>query len=97
MSPLVFIPALGIVAALLWWLSTQPPLGAPLLIRIREGKPGTTRGGMSSHALADLEEILRDHQVSRGFVAKNGDGRVVFSRSIPESCRQQLRNVLTNS
>lgn len=96
MSPLVFIPSLVIVASLLLWLSTQPPLGAPLVIRIRNGKPRATRGCLPSHAHADLEEILRDHQAGRGFIARNGDGRVVFSRSIPESCRQQLRNVLTN-
>ncbi len=85
-----------VAAILIWYLEIVPPLGASLVIRIRGGKAGTTRGRIPSRVLADLEEILREAGVERGYIAKNGDARIVFSRSIQESIRQALRNVMVN-
>jgi hypothetical protein len=85
-----------LTAILIWYFEVVPPLGATLLIRIRSGKPATARGSVPSRVLGDLAEILREAGVDRGYIAKNGDGRIVFSRSIPETVRQALRNVVVN-
>lgn len=85
-----------VTLVLVWYFEIVPPLGATVVIRIRRGHPAAARGNVPSRVLTDLAGILREAGVDRGYIARNGDGRIVFSRSIPETIRQALRNVVVN-
>ena len=79
-----------------WYLEVMPPVGASLVIRIRGASLRVVRGGVRSHVVTDLTDILRPARLTRGFIALNDNQRVIFSRNIPAELHQQLRNVLVN-
>ncbi|MFN7138607.1 MAG: DUF3634 family protein [Limisphaerales bacterium] len=77
------------------WLGLIPPLNANLLIRIQNGTLEVERGTVRSHAREHLTQIVRDSGIQSGFIAEAG-GRIKFSRNIPPSLHQRIRNVLLN-
>jgi hypothetical protein len=78
------------------WLGVLPPLNATTLISIRRGQVRLRKGQLRVHAKEDVSDILREAGVSRGFIAITAQNRVVFSRRIPSTIHQRLRNVLLN-
>ena len=73
-----------------------PPWNATIVIRIGDGELLVKRGQVRGQVRDDVEEVLAGARVTSGFVALTPDGRVHFSRNIPEPTRQRLRNVLLN-
>jgi len=85
----------SVVAASIW-LGFLPPPHATTLIRISGGQLHATKGGLKANTKQDVSEILRDAGVSHGFIAITRHNRVTFSRRIPATVHQRLRNVLLN-
>jgi hypothetical protein len=73
-----------------------PPPHANMLLRIRAGAIRATRGSLKPYAREHVTEILSEARVSSGFIAITPGNHVVFSRQIPTTVHQRLRNVLLN-
>jgi len=93
---ILIIIGLAGAAATSIWLGFLPPPHATTLIHIRSGGLHVSRGRLQAHAKEHVSEILREAGVSRGFIAITAPSRVAFSRRIPSTVRQRLRNVLLN-
>jgi hypothetical protein len=80
-----------LVGALLWLLRTR----YTFVVRIEDGSPRLAQGRVTPAFLAEVGEVCSRAAVTRGWVGgipMRKQVRLVFSRSIPEACRQQLRN-----
>jgi hypothetical protein len=93
---LIAIVCLAGLAIAAIWLGFVPPPHASTLIRVRDGAVRVRRGMVKSDVKAQMAEILTEAGVSRGFIAVTPDNRVAFSRRIPPTVHQRLRNVLLN-
>jgi hypothetical protein len=65
-------------------------------VRIRNGVPSVGRGKVAAPFLRDLVDVCAQYPIERGWVGGVRYGRriqLAFSHSIPERCRQQLRNL----
>jgi len=91
--PIACLFALGIAAV---WFGFVPPPNASTLLHVRQGAIRVKRGTLKPHAKEHVSEILSEAGVSRGFIAVTSGNRVAFSRHIPASVHQKLRNVLLN-
>ena len=93
---LIAILCLAGLAFAAMWLGFIPPPHASTLMQIRGGGIRVTRGTIKPHAREHVTEILSEVGVSRGFIAVTAGNRVYFSRRIPATVHQRLRNVLLN-
>ena len=98
MTPLWLILLLtaGLVPLAVRGLGNLPPGDAVTLIQIRAGTLHITRGKVSSLAKEHVLDIMSEAKVTAGFIAINAQKRVTFSRGIPGTIHQKLRNVLLN-
>jgi len=65
-------------------------------IKVRDGSSALTRGRIPLTAVAELVEVLNRNGVRNATIygiRRRGTVTLAFSRSIPQSCRQGLRNV----
>ena len=65
-------------------------------VRIRNGSVRLQRGKLAQSQLMTLREVVREHQIARGWIAGERHGRLVrlvFSRGFPGGAAQQLRNL----
>lgn len=79
------------------WIALSPPL--VFKIRITNGTLRVTKGKVGHGCLQEFGEIVRREEIPRGWIGGVKRGRrltLVFSRSIPPGCRQQIRNLWTN-
>jgi hypothetical protein len=92
------IPILCLVAGAFAAVSfgIVPPPHASTLLRVQPGTIRVTKGQVKPFAREHVREILAEAGVARGFIAITHSNRVIFSRHIPESVHQRLRNVLLN-
>ena len=95
MWPLVILGTVAL-ALLATWSGIIAPPHATLLLRVRPDSLIISRGRLKPYAKEYVVEILKDFGVRKGFIAMTPGNRVVFSRHIPASARQRLRNVLLN-
>ena len=86
----------GLVALIGIWLGFVAPPHSTTLILVRDGKLRLSRGEMRSHARGKVAEVLNEAGVSRCFIALTPGNRVAFSRSVPSSIHQRLRNIILN-
>ena len=77
-------------------LGFVPPPHATTLIQIRDGKLRVRRGEVRPYAKGQVAEVLREAGVSSCFIAVTPGKRVAFSRTIPSTLHQRLRNVILN-
>ena len=84
------------IAVLAMRAGIVPPPYAGTLIRIHAGEVKISRGQLSSTARQYVADILREAGVSSGYIAVTSADSITFSRTIPESIHQRLRNVLLN-
>ena len=87
------IVVLVIVGVLAFCLFAKPP--AMFVVRIRHGAPVATRGRVTEAFLATIAELCAEHGVQSGEVRGVPRGRRIslwFSRRLPSSFRQRLRN-----
>jgi Protein of unknown function (DUF3634) len=66
------------------------------VIRLRNGTPVLVKGRIAPMVVSELGEVLQRHGVRRGAlygVKRRGTIALGFSPSIPQRCRQALRNV----
>jgi hypothetical protein len=85
-----------VVASLvgLIWFMIQPRF--VFYVRIDAGQPRVTKGKVTAAFLDVIGETCQRNGVARGWVGGVAKGREIaleFSRSIPQPCRQQLRNM----
>jgi hypothetical protein len=78
------------------WFAFQPRF--LFLVRIRDGVLYVSKGKVIAAFLESIREVCTEHGIRRGWVGGIALGRgkkvrLVFSRSIPEGCRQRLRNL----
>jgi hypothetical protein len=67
-----------------------------VLIRIRRGECRLDKGKLTAAHLKVVAEICSQHGVQEGWIGTQRRGRraaLRFSKTIPEDCRQQLRNL----
>jgi hypothetical protein len=89
----VVVVLVFLAVAYAWHLSAKTRVW---VLRIRAGTPVLEKGKIAQTVVAELAEVLQRHSVRRGALyGLNRRGRITlgFSRSIPQSCRQSLRNV----
>jgi hypothetical protein len=89
LGKLVFI---GLAVGVLWFIC-QPRF--VFVVRIESGKPRLSRGKVTAGFLHQVSEMCDSAGVARGWVGGVLRGKriaLLFSRSIPPPCRQQLRN-----
>lgn len=86
--------------AFLWFLAVSlgylPPPHTKTLIKICNGQVRVTRGQLKAQPYEFVSEIVKQTAVTHGFIAITYYNRAAFSRTIPRSARQRLRNVLLN-
>jgi hypothetical protein len=66
------------------------------VIKVRNGNSTLTRGRIAQTVVAELADVLHRNGVKHGAlygIRRRGTVTLGFSRSIPQSCRQGLRNV----
>lgn len=73
-----------------------PPPNASRIIYIRNGSLRVSRGVLQPHVKESVIDILRDANVSKGYIAITTDNRLMFSWRIPARLHQRLRNVILN-
>jgi hypothetical protein len=90
------ILSIGTVAALVvisWLVLTNSRVW---VIRLRNGTPVLVKGKIAPMVVSELGDVLQRHGVRRGSlygVKRRGTVALGFSPSIPQRCRQALRNV----
>ncbi len=92
MDLLVKLAVVGLVVWLVW-LAFQPRCA--FVLRVAEGRARAVQGKATRALLAQVEEICAQHGVRRAVVRGVVRGRriaLAFSRDIPPSGQQQLRN-----
>jgi Protein of unknown function (DUF3634) len=83
----------AVVVAIAWLIASARYV---FWVRIRNGVPKVGRGKLAAPFLRDLIDVCGRYPIERGWVGGVRRGRhiqLAFSRSIPEPCRQQLRNL----
>jgi len=89
---------LGLVAlgALALWSVFRPR--SAFVVRIKNGVPRVAKGTVTQAFLHQIGETCSRHHVRHGVVRGVIKGRRIalsFSRGIPPTCQQQLRNLWT--
>jgi hypothetical protein len=92
---LVLAGLVGLVLLAIWQGFVPPP-HASTLIRISDGVIRVRRGRVRADAKEHIAEILESVGVSNAYIAITPGNWVAFSRSIPPTVHQRLRNVLLN-
>jgi hypothetical protein len=75
------------------WVSSR---ARAWVIRLRAGVPFLAKGKIPLSVVAELADVLQRHGVRKGAIYglnRRGTVTLGFSRAIPQSCRQALRNV----
>jgi hypothetical protein len=83
----------ALVLVAVWWAFQPRYL---FVVRIAGGVPRATRGKVTAAFLQHVARACAEHGVSHGWIGGVPRGRQValaFSRGMPPSCRQQLRNL----
>jgi hypothetical protein len=84
------------ICMLLVQFGFMPPPHATILIRVRGDKLRVVRGRVKAQTHQFVSDIVREAVVTRGYIAVTPAKRVFFSRAIPRTVHQRLRNVLLN-
>ncbi len=93
MNVVVNLLVAGLIVAALWWVM-QPHY--VFLVQLDARGARLIRGKVTPAFLERFAEVCREAGVAQGWVGGIRRGRRIslgFSRSIPEGCRQQLRNL----
>jgi hypothetical protein len=92
---LILIP-IALVAGMVigYILSDSPPSNALWTIHISKGFCTFEGAPIDQWKKSSVINQLSRWDIETGFIAKNAESRIVFSETIPEEVRQQLRNVL---
>jgi|GEM_PF-1754241 len=85
-----------LVVLVIAFLRSRPPLNCRSLIEVRAGNCRFSGEALPRHVREAVTEMVRDAGVNTGFIAITPDRRVTFSRHVPESIQQRLRNVILN-
>ncbi|MBI3867171.1 MAG: hypothetical protein HY299_01460 [Verrucomicrobia bacterium] len=93
-----WLPGICLVALVVavFGFGLVPPAHAKTVLRMTSDGLRVTRGLVTATAREHAATILAEARVSKGFIAIAPGNRVLFSRSIPASLHQRLRNVLLN-
>jgi len=87
---------IGLVLLAGWGLWSACRTGASFVIRITDGVARADRGQVTRSFVREVGEVCRRHGVRHAEVRGRAEGRrivLAFSRDMPETCRQQLRNI----
>jgi len=92
-TPFITLAIVALAGLILWRLAQPRPV---FRVRIEMGQPRVVRGTVTPTFLAEVEQICRQHALSRGEIRGVMDGQarlaLRFTRSIPWGTQQQLRN-----
>ncbi len=83
----------SVAVVLSWQMTTRRRV---FVIQIRNGVPFLKRGKVAHAFVVELADVLNRHDIRKGAiygVPKTGRVALGFSRTIPASARQSLRNV----
>ena len=87
------VAVVGALVVISWVVTASSRLW---VIRLRNGNPVLVKGRIAPMVVSELGEVLQRHGVRRGAlygIRRRGTVALGFSRSIPQKCRQALRNV----
>lgn len=88
---------LALVAGAAWAALSPKPV---FKIRVAKGSLRVTCGQVTAELQQQAAEIFEQWKIRRGWIAGMRRSRglqLTFSHSVPPGCRQQLRNLWTNS
>ncbi len=71
-------------------------LFASTAIRIESGKAQCIKGSLRSQVLSDITDICQTKGVTSGEVWISSAGRITFSKAIPDSAHQRIRNIVAS-
>ena len=98
MIPLLLRVAL--IAAAVWWaLIALGFIASPFsrtIIRIRNCQISVQGADLSTRVKEHITDVIREAMIFSGFVSLSSRREVRFSRDIPQSVHQRLRNILLN-
>jgi len=94
--PFLLLIPIAIVAGVLlgYFLSDHPPLNPRWALIILYNDITSEGATLEDWKISTIRELIGPHKINDGFIACDGDGRIVFSDSIPAEIRQRIRNVL---
>ncbi|MGI9456493.1 MAG: DUF3634 family protein [Aeoliella sp.] len=84
-----------IIGGLLVWGLWRSVARPTFVISIKRGAAIVASGTVTRAFVLRVDELIRDYGIGHGRVAGYANGKIMrlrFSRQIPSSCRQQLRN-----
>ena len=90
----------GLVVGAVWWalvafgIVTSP--FSRTTIRIRNGQIRVAGAELSPRAKEHVADVIREAMIFSGFISLSASREVRFSRDVPESVHQRLRNILLN-
>jgi hypothetical protein len=93
---LVYNLALVSLVGVAFYLALQPRY--LFMVRIQNGLVRLAKGKLTRVSLEEIEQVCREGQIARGWIGGRKRGRRVvlaFSRTIPSSYQQRLRNLWT--
>jgi len=91
----IAVPAV-VVALALGFIAYKARHSFAWSIKVREGSSAVIRGKIPLTAVGELVDVLNRNGVKNATIygiKRRGTVSLVFSRSIPKSCHQGLRNV----
>lgn len=91
---------LALLVAIGWWaLVALGFFASPFsrtVIRIRNGQIRVDGADLSPRAKEHVGDVIREAMIFSGFISLSARREVRFSRDVPESVHQRLRNILLN-
>lgn len=89
-----------LLALVIWWVLVAfgivPSPFSRTIIRIRKGSILVRGAELSPRAKEHVADIIRSAMVQGGFITLSASRSITFSREVPDSIRQQIRNILLN-
>jgi hypothetical protein len=73
-----------------------PPPWARVVLWIRDGSVRVGKGRITAALKEQLDEIVADEKLKRGWIAIRSDQRLRFSRGLSPAVRQRIRNAIVN-
>lgn len=91
----ILIGVAVVIFVIVTWEFVPPPW-AVVVVWIRGGEVDVSKGLITAATKAQLQEIVAEENLTRGWIAMRRDSRLRFSRNLLPAVRQRIRNAIVN-